>query len=303
MGEPDRGHRIAVANRHHPDGTLEPNGELLPAYEPKTEEGKQWQGFGTGLKPAMETICLARKPLSERNVALNVLKWNCGALNIDGCRIETSESLNGGGYSAGEPTGSFGLHHQSPEAFKQPSGRFPANLIHDGSQEVLELFNKAKIHCAGYAKEGSKSFKGDTSIFGIGHSSDGVNRFGDSGSAARFFYCAKASRSERDAGLDGVEAVQRDTGRKEGNPGGDNPRNRGLQLRHNDHATIKPLKLMRYLVTLITPPGGIVCDPFAGSGSTLIAAKQLGFGYVGIELDPHNVEIIQKRLAATELFS
>jgi site-specific DNA-methyltransferase (adenine-specific) len=127
--------------------------------------------------------------------------------------------------------------------------------------------------------------------------------FGDEGSAARFFYCAKASREERDGGLgplplfgdDGLPERQTYESRKPGNPGGDNPRNRGANLVHNNHPTVKPLALMRYLITLITPPKGIILDPFCGSGTTLKAAKQLGFKAIGIDIDEKSCEIASKR--------
>jgi len=261
---------------------------------PATPAAIQWQGWGTGLKPSLEPVCLARKPLSERNVALNVLKWGTGAINIDGCRVGTEQKLVIPPIQRTKGEAMFPLGKGSQV---EPSGRFPANLIHDGSDEVMKEFPNTGVSSGGKGeKSQNPNYSGDTVgsfLTGIRANMGGI---GDSGSAARFFYCAKSSRSERDAGLDG-----------------DNVACGGMQARHdgtldghitmgkNDHATVKPLKLMRYLITLITPPGGIVCDPFAGSGSTLIAAKELGFNYVGIELDPHNVEIIQKRLEAVKV--
>ena len=116
------------------------------------------------------------------------------------------------------------------------------------------------------------------------------------GGASRFFYCAKASRSEREAGCEDLEPKQRDEARKQGDPGGDNPRNRGAQERKNSHPTVKPLSLMRWLVRLVTPPSGVVLDPFAGSGTTGVAALEEGFMFVGIEREAEYVQIARKRL-------
>jgi site-specific DNA-methyltransferase (adenine-specific) len=121
---------------------------------------------------------------------------------------------------------------------------------------------------------------------------------GDSGSAARFFYCAKASQEDRNEGCEGVEPQQQDESRKEGNPGGDNPRNRGLSLRANNHPTVKPTDLMRYLCRLVTPPGGVVLDPFCGSGSTGKAAMLEGLTFIGIELSANYCELAQRRIEA-----
>jgi len=145
-GFPDRGHRIATASRHHPDGTFEPNGENIPAYEAKTELGKQWQGFGTALKPAMELWTLARKPL-KGTVAENVLKYGTGGLNIDGCRVATEDidalyrkptianiDLSGAKFQKNTSK----IIGTMNNAYKL--GRFPANIIHDGSEEVVKLF-------------------------------------------------------------------------------------------------------------------------------------------------------------------
>jgi len=219
-----------------------------------------WSGWGTALKPAWEPIILARKPL-EGTVAQNVLKYGTGALNIDGCRV--------GKESTRRPLGSVSMWGTDAGAAigGSDSGRWPANLIHDGSQQVLELFPEA-----------------------------------DSGSAARFFYCAKASRAERNAGLEGMPEVGRDASRNAEQPsmnGGEgNPYNRGVSPTQNHHPTVKPLALMRYLITLVTPPGGTVLDPFMGSGSTLAAAAQLGHHAIGCDTERDYCEIAARRSAA-----
>jgi len=192
---------------------------------PSTDAAKEWEGWGTALKPALEPITVARKPLVG-TVAENVLQHGTGAINVDGGRVE--------------------------------GGRWPANFIHDGSEEATDLLKDS----------------------------------------ARFFYCAKASKADRDAGLDGSHSKQMDESRKQGNPGGDNPRNRGVQERTNFHPTVKPTDLMRYLCRLVTPPNGIVLDPFNGSGSTGCAAVLEGFQYIGIEREAEYIAISEKRIQA-----
>lgn len=213
-------------------------------------------GWGTALKPAHEPICLARKPLSEKTVAENVLKYRTGGINIDGSRITTDESLNQG-------ASNLGYHgvQQARQTAQNLAGRFPANLIHDGSPEVLAEFPNTGMsvggrsgHTAAYSGGYKQEFYGDQKP-----------GFGDSGSAARFFYCAKASKQERGES--------------------------------NNHPTVKPLALMRYLIRLVTPSKGIVLDPFSGSGSTLVAAKELGFNFVGIEREQEYIEIARRRVA------
>lgn len=276
-----------------------------------TLEAKQWEGWGTGLKPAWEPIILARKPL-EGTVTQNVLKYGTGAINIDESRIPFPDAddalekglaraktpradIRGGGFHTGTD---WGVKRHIVASGMTSQGRFPANLIHDGSDEVLAEFAKA-----GTLKSGSNCIRQKEGFFGehggLGKKGDIQITYGDIGTAARFFYCAKASRAERDMGLDGVEGEQMDITRKEGNPGGDNPRNRGVHKRTNNHPTVKPLALMRYLIKLITPPNGVILDPFMGSGSTLVAARQLGFSAIGIEIEERSCEIAVKRCGQT----
>lgn len=236
----------------------------------------QYEGWGTALKPAHEPICMARKPLSEKTVAENVLKWGIGGINIDGSRIQHNEetkTTNRKQRSAGWNPDNCGFDStKNIVASASPFGRFPANFIHDGSQEVMDLFPD------------TKSGGGDKP---------------DQGSAARFFYCAKASRNERDYGLDNFDDKQK-IYRATANGTGEISKNmeRFASIMKNNHPTVKPIKLMQYLIKLVTPLGGIVLDPFSGSGSTLIAAKLLGFNYIGIELDAEYIKIAESRLAA-----
>jgi site-specific DNA-methyltransferase (adenine-specific) len=256
------------------------------------------EGFGTALKPAWEPIILARKPL-DGTVAENVQKWGTGAINVDGCRIEYEHTPDPAtnpkyriehGYKIGHPNATiFGNRFTSAPIDKLTSGRWPANLIHDGSEEVLELFPQTK------SGNGNRGPRGGGDMFsGIKPMTRDFN--GDFGSAARFFYCAKASRKEREMGCEGMEPKKRDDSRKEGNPGGDNPRNRGVKPVLNNHPTIKPLALMRYLCRLVTPPNGLILDPFCGSGSTGIAALQERFRFIGIDNNVEYCEIAKKRI-------
>jgi len=261
------------------------------------------EGWGTALKPAREDWWLMRKPLSEKTVALNVLKWGTGGINIDGSRVgvddkekksfakewdrDQSKSAEKGGVAMNK-----GLMAKDLNEFR-PTGRYPSNLIHDGSPEVVSGFPNSKS-AGEYKKDKLNTFKPDKAMFALGYQ---TNKYaGDSGSAARFFYCAKSSRAERNKGLEGFEEKQQDPSRKEGNPGGDNPRNRGVKKVTNFHPTVKPIALMRYLVKLVTPPKGTVLDPFLGSGTTAIAAKLEGFDCIGIEMDKDYCKIAEARI-------
>lgn len=267
---------------------------------PATPEAQQWQGWGTALKPAHEPIVMARKPF-KCTVAQNVLEHGTGALNIDGCRIETTENLNGGAYAknGSERTDEWGAHNgfrrnQGIE-FQQPLGRWPANFIHDGSDQVLNLFPESKGQ-QGDVKGTEKSRTGGegTNCYGEYDRIPSQKR-GDSGSAARFFYCAKTSKKDRDEGLDGFET------RKAGslNMRTDNHSElNGMTTspQKNDHPTVKPTSLMQYLCRLITPPNGTILDPFMGSGSTGKAAMHEGFNFIGMELDEHYCDIAKARI-------
>ena len=187
-----------------------------------TEAARKWQGWGTALKPALEPITVARKPF-KGTVADNVLEWGTGAINIDGCRVG-EETITQHGRSDGENRSMSGRNY-AEEAGRSWQGRWPANLIHDGSDEPTELL----------------------------------------GAAARFFYCAKASKKDRGDG--------------------------------NTHPTVKPTDLMAYLCRMVTPPGGVILDPFMGSGSTGKAAVREGFRFIGIEMDAEYLAIAEARIA------
>lgn len=231
-----------------------PTNETITA--PATPEAKQWDGWGTALKPANEPICLARKPLGEKTIAANVLRHGTGGINIDGCRVESCETV-GARASNRDGVSRRRLKFGMKEFEGNPtSGRYPANVIHDGSYGVT----------AGMS------------------------------SAARYFYCAKASSRERSAGLGGFEEKACGMMEDDNYPiktGSGNLRN---TTRRNHHPTVKPLALMRYLCRLITPPNGIVLDPFAGSGTTGVAAIMEGFGFIGMEISVEYATIAMSRM-------
>jgi DNA modification methylase len=264
--------------------------------EPATDEAKQWDGWGTALKPACEFFTLARKPLSEKTIAANVLKWGTGGINIDGCRVGTEEITVKGGSKSGK----FEFCANYTEVNQTNTGRFPANLIHDGSQEVLDLFpetNPSKAASRGLqhsGKHGGICEGGD-----IKQGTDSVRGHNDNGgSAARFFYCPKASKKDRNEGCEGFEDKEVLLGHnqaacpkltKDGKP------NKTITNK-NTHPTVKPTALMSYLCRLITPTGGVVLDPYMGSGSTGKAAVREGFSFVGCELDEDYFQIAKSRV-------
>ena len=267
-------------------------------------------GWGTALKPANEPIVLARKPIEEKTVASNVLKWGTGGINIDGCRVGTEELSYTStfkrmiknnieqGYRPKTMEGSGG------DIERSVTGRFPANVIMD--DEAGEILDKqsGKAGACARASGPTAGKLGRNGIYSgaIGEDWEDGNKsvfYADKGGASRFFYCAKASRSERNAGLKGMESKDRiDYGGFHSEQGlinnNRNPENR-LPMQ-NHHPTVKPIALMRYLCRLITPPGGTVLDPFMGSGTTGIAAEQEGFNFYGIERDADYIEIAEKRI-------
>jgi site-specific DNA-methyltransferase (adenine-specific) len=274
-------------------GSMEVRGEnagLITA--PATEAAKQWDGWGTALKPAHEPICVARKPL-EGTVAENIRKWGVGGLNIDGCRVGTDGGCAGAGAGAGARVFGNGLNGD----FAKPVpglGRWPANLLHDGSQEVLELFPESKTGAIKPYISKGQGYGG-----GWGKFRD-FTQDSSSGSAARFFYCPKASKRDRDEGLDGFEEKAfKMPGKATGFNASTGETTDGYEgIRRNIHPTVKPTDLMRYLCRLVTPPGGTVLDPFMGSGSTGRGAVLEGFDFIGVELSDEYATIAKARIDA-----
>lgn len=247
------------------------NGIDAEEISPVTDEAKQWQGWGTALKPAHEPIVLARKPLAASTVAENVVELGVGGLNIEGCYVPTEPrnpgyanrlSRNNKVYSADSRT------RPLKDEYNTSTGRWPANVVHDGSDEVEEAFAEFGVTKGGDGKDWSREKAHGTgeSVTYFGVKPTGQH-YSDSGTASRFFYCAKASSSERNG---------------------------------SKHPTVKPLALMKWLVRMVTPPDGVVLDPFSGTATTGVAAKELGFDFVGIELNHEHFEFAKKRLGIVE---
>lgn len=253
-GKPVR-RMIPGADQNETGSWIKDNGrEYVPTItKPATAQGEQWEGWGTALKPAWEPIILARKPLSEPTVAANVLKWGTGALNIDGCRVPAKDGVPKF-INRAEPAAncySDGLKGSNRTGeMDTDTGRWPANLIHDGSEEVLQRF-PIQESGANPTRRGSPKFRNTYAEF-EGQEECEAARGADAGSAARFFYCAKADNEDRGEG--------------------------------NTHPTVKPRELMKYLCRLVAPLGGTILDPFCGSGSTGLAASVQGFHFAGVEL-------------------
>jgi len=269
---------------------------------PSTPEAQKWQGWGTALKPAFEPVVVGRKPI-QGTVANNVLAWGVGGLNIDGSRIGTTVETWPSSRSYGGGTEySFTNTSKGPEyaqkTGKAPDGRWPANVILDEVTAGL-LDEQSGVSRDGVAvKENSAG----RNIFSEIAKPTAPNQgYGGQGGASRFFYVAKASKRDRNEGLEelqnqkldsasyGINSAQSQTAR------GRNPEKQNYAAK-NFHPTVKPTQLMRYLIKLVTPPGGVVLDPFTGSGSTGKAALLDGFEFVGAELTEDYLPIIEGRL-------
>ena len=279
---------------------------LTLSDKPITPEAKTWDGFGTALKPSNEHWILARKPLSEKTVAKNVLKHGTGGINIDESRIATSEAdckktnrLN--------HKGDFEWGHNINTAFKMgqgadiTQGRFPANTIVDESAvDDLDGQSGVSKSTGGSGEATQKS----TLKFGgeyckgykpLARANQGG--LGDSGGASRFFYCPKASKKDKEKGLDSLD--EKISGLGDDRPSGQSMQRldgRADRKVKNTHPTVKNTQLMSYLIKLITPPGGVVLDPFMGSGSTGVSAVREGFGFVGIEREKEYFKIASTRV-------
>ena len=262
------------------------NSKTEELFDLATEEAKQWSGYGTSLKPAHEPIIVARKPLSEKTIVDNVLKWNTGGINIDDCRVEyikNDDPRIGKNYQHNAKAGlEIGNNKDNSSGEKQQlhnnQGRFPANIIMD--EEAGKILDSQ----SGIRPSGKGNGNAETGIVTNGQGVPPLRRGklisrDDTGGASRFFkqcnyddndyeanfmYCAKASKKERGEG--------------------------------NNHPTVKPLSLIKYLVTLVTPPKGICLDPFEGSGTTFIACRELGFDHIGFEMNKDYCDIAEKRL-------
>jgi site-specific DNA-methyltransferase (adenine-specific) len=293
-------HRLAVAVE---DAGFEIRDMIAWVYGsgfPKSHNLKgEWEGWGTALKPAHEPIVVARKPF-KGTVANNVLEYGTGAINVDGCRVGTNgDTTNERSCTrimgVGVPQSANNIQH----GFKHHSqGRWPANLIHDGSDEVTALFPQtgaSKAAPRGGTNPNPMDWGNSRKDGNItkGHDDNG-------GSAARFFYVAKASKRDRDEGCEGIEErLAMRYGEKAQGPLPQQTPSKPVPQR-NHHPTVKPTDLMRYLVRLVTPPKGTVLDPFMGSGSTGKACAYEGFDFIGIEKEPEYVEIARARIEAVK---
>lgn len=260
----------------------------------------EWEGYGSALKPAYEPIVLARKPIEKGlSIRENMEKWGCGAINIDGCRIPgawtfgTQTDIRGGNYNTNRPSEG---HVHAKNIQSNPLGRWPANIIHDGSDEVESIFPQSDGQSG--AVTGNEPSSKVNEIYNHFNGRPASLPRGDAGSSSRFFYCAKTSTSEREFGLEnlekGVGGFRSETSgqhitRRDGNAPGP---------RANIHPTVKPIALMRWLVRLITPAGGNCIDPFAGSGTTGIACNAEDIPWILIEREQKYIPIINARLAA-----
>ena len=331
--------------------------------EPATDEAKEWEGWGTALKPAHEPVVMARKPLSEKSIVDNVLKHGTGGINIDASRIEgdvkhpdtnpdfrdqgkkSKEAIGIDKLSFGQVTGAKRKKTQRKPRSKEgvwtednsgmkaagsefadadPRGRFPANVMHDGSDAVQEIFPNTKSVSVSRERKGGSEF-GQNSGWNKHNNKDSglMPAYGDEGSASRYFYCAKTSKSERNLGLEDFElvdgrlthgkglsnVVRKCPEHDESIPSGKSVYGCGCEFQFdnsnqvkqtkNNHPTVKPVELMKYLCRMVTPKGGIVLDPFMGSGSTGIAAKDEGFDFIGIEMEEEYFNIASSRIGSS----
>lgn len=309
IGKKICGYQVSISKSRKEQG-YRPNltnaTEEVNITQPVTEEAKQWEGWGTALKPACEPIVVARKPLSEKNVALNVLKWGTGGINIDECRIECDRVLDKSQdrtmiqRADGKEQG-WGMKPQGKtQVLNLEQGRFPANIILD--EEAGKMLNEQSGE--------SKSSKVGFDNVGWKHSGNTKEEmtklryqqeFKDKGGASRFFYCAKASKSERNFGCDKLEE------KEEVYPGANTFDEEGNRLRkdgsiipplksRNNHPTVKPIKLMEYLIKLVSREGAVILDPFIGSGTTAIACLKLNRQFIGIEKEEEYIKIAEARI-------
>jgi len=294
------------------------NGENTRTERFESKGNSEWEGWGTALKPAHEPICMARKPLSEKSIAENVLKHGTGGINIDDCRIG-SEVRTTPIHSddVKDDTTMFGLHKTiQHERVETTEGRFPANIIFD--EEAGKILDEQ----SGVSKSSKHKWNGDNNSQIYGKYEKGIREatYDDKGGASRFFYCPKVSKKERNEGMEHEVGVFHQRPRREDGtiiykethpeewkeamdklPRKDKTSKAAAEeklqgKKGNTHPTVKPIKLMEYLITLVTPKGGIVLEPFMGSGSTGIAAKNLGMSFIGIEREEEYFEIAKQRI-------
>jgi len=301
VGKGEAGYMVDIAKTRKEQG-YRPNLTKSTKEFELTKGNSEWEGWGTALKPAYEPIILARKPLSEKNVALNVLKWGTGGLNIDACRINHNEEIKttkriGRKDALVMTNESCGFDNtKNTMASADPKGRFPANIILD--EEAGEILDEQSgiSKSSGGSGEKSMGALGDTK-YGKYNKKLGENAggLGDKGVASRFFYCAKASKSERNFGLENTDIKEKPI------PINEPHNSKSLKERYNmvsknNHPTVKPINLMEYLIKLVSKEGAIILDPFIGSGTTAIACIKLNRDWIGIEKEPEYIKIANARI-------
>jgi len=272
------------------------HGNTINETSAHTPEAKQWEGWGTALKPAFEPIVMGRKPFAKGStVAANVLEYGVGGLNIDASRIGTDDTRSKTSMSAMGQNSGWNAHQNREVIAGSACGRWPANVILD--EYSAGLLDEQSGHTRdGVAMKGNSA---GNNIFSENSKPTAPNHgYGGQGGASRFFYCAKASKRDRNEGLDGLEP--RNAYKKGGVGGTGGKRNvseaENATPKQNFHPTVKPTTLMRYLIKLVTPAGGTVLDPFTGSGSTGKAALLDGYKFIGAELTEEYLPIIEGRL-------
>lgn len=273
-----------------------PNDLIDRRFFEKTKGFSEWEGWGSALKPMNEPICLARKPLSENTIVENCLKWGVGGLNIDESRIGTDKIFSCGGKKGGV---AFGDWANKINAYHQ--GRFPGNvLLDEESARMLDEQSGIRISGARSSKHIIGNEKGEMfnhGIYGKYKAKSFDNVPASVGGASRFFYVAKASKSERNKGCENLELKSTGHGNLHNSKGME----RFDTYNNNNHPTVKPVKLMEYLVRLVTPRGGVVLDPFMGSGTTGVACRNLGFCFIGIEKEKEYFDIAKERIGEQEM--
>jgi site-specific DNA-methyltransferase (adenine-specific) len=302
-------HRPPTENASYDGWGLNDSPHNTPQTSPATDEAKQWSGWGTALKPAHEPVVMARKPLSEKTVAENVLEWGTGGINIDESRIPTDEDQrrpSKGGENGLNNTNTFKIRERTVEEQPKHDGRFPANLILD--EEAGEMLDEQTgVLSSGFMKAGTARLMSDNpnkNTYGKWNPDTVANdTYGDSGGASRFFYCPKVSKSERNEGLGDFPIKQSSSMSGRRSPEDmsafkiDNDvTGRFVTERQNIHPTVKPVDLMLYLIRLVTPKGGVTLDPFMGSGSSGKAAVRGGFDFIGIEREDEYFKIAEARI-------
>jgi len=272
-------------------------------------------GWGTALKPAHEPMVLARKPLSEKSVAENVDKFGTGAINIDACRVEgevkhpntmpdfrdqgeqSKAAIGVDKLSFGQTSNAKRKELSDSDLLDNQRGRWPSNVMHDGSEQIQKIFPET----SSTEVSRQRTHKGIWTAGELADTEQFMPAYGDQGNASRYFYCAKTSKDERNSGLHGFETkmMGMSGGAQSVGEGYDKGQDIGLNkviARKNTHPTVKPVELMRYLVRLVTPKGGVVLDPFMGSGSTGMGAREEDFSFIGIEKEEEYYEIAKARI-------